>query len=55
MNPKQEQKIERIPTSIKIDPKVWKKAKIAAINKDMELSLLVEKAIEKWIDLEDDG
>jgi hypothetical protein len=39
----------RIPTSIKIDPDLWKEAKIEAINKNMDLSELVEKAVKKWI------
>jgi len=42
-------KIERVATSIKIDPSLWKKAKIEAIKEDLELSELVEKAIEAWI------
>lgn len=42
-------KIERVATSIKIDPILWKKAKIEAIKKDLELSELVEKAIRDWI------
>ena len=42
-------KIERIATSIKIDPEVWKKAKIEAIHQDMDLSELVEKALKDWI------
>jgi len=42
-------KVERLATSIKIDPEVWKKAKIEAIRNDIELSALVEMAIESWI------
>jgi hypothetical protein len=34
-------------TSIKIDPDLWKQAKIEAINRDMELSELVENALRK--------
>jgi hypothetical protein len=40
---------ERQVTSLKIRPTLWKKAKIQAIENDMELSELVEKAIEAWI------
>lgn len=40
---------KRIVTSIKIDDEVWKKAKIEAINQDMQLSEVLEKAIEEWI------
>jgi hypothetical protein len=39
----------RIPTSIKIDPNLWKEAKIEAINQNMDLSELVEKALGAWI------
>lgn len=41
--------VHREATSIKIRPDVWKEAKIAAIRNDMELSELVEKAIEAWL------
>jgi hypothetical protein len=53
MNPK-EAEVKREATSIKIRPDVWKEAKIAAIRSDMELSELVERAIEAWIDKEDE-
>ena len=43
-------KVERVTTSIKVNPNVWKKAKIEAIKPDIELSELVELAIEEWID-----
>ena len=42
--------VKREATSIKIDPQLWKQAKIEAIRNDMELSELVEQAIEKWIE-----
>ena len=42
-------KAKRVTTSIKIDPSVWKKAKIEAINQDLDLSELVEKAIERYM------
>ncbi len=41
--------IKREATSIKIKPEVWKQAKIEAIRRDMELSELVEQAIEAWL------
>ena len=44
----------RIPTSIKIDPDLWKQAKIEAINENMDLSELVEKAIGAWIGKNDE-
>lgn len=43
--------IKREPTSIKIDPRVWKEAKIEAIRRDMELSELVELALKKELKL----
>ena len=44
---KAEEKTERKATSIKIDPKLWKAAKIEAIERGIELSELVEKALRK--------
>ena len=49
MSPKGDS-IKRESTSIKIRPDVWKNAKIEAIKEDMDLSELVERAIEAWID-----
>lgn len=40
---------KRVTTSIKINPDLWKKAKIEAINQDVDLSELVENAIQDWI------
>ncbi len=42
--------IKRETTSLKINPELWKEAKIQAIRDDMELSELVERAITEWID-----
>jgi len=39
----------RYSTSIRIDPKLWKEAKKAAIDADITLSELVEEAIREWI------
>ncbi len=39
----------RTATSIKIKPKVWQDAKIAAIKENITASELVEAAIEKYI------
>jgi post-segregation antitoxin (ccd killing protein) len=47
--PQKEQTIKRETTSIKIKPDLWKEAKIQAIKDDIDLSELVEKAIERWI------
>lgn len=46
---KAKDKIERKPTSIKIDPKLWEEAKIEAIKQKMLLSELVEQAVKKEI------
>lgn len=43
------EKIERVATSIKVKPDVWKEAKKSAIDHDLELSELVESAILDWI------
>ena len=40
---------ERVTTSIKIDPELWKKAKIAAIERGIDVSELVERALEKYV------
>jgi hypothetical protein len=37
----------RVPTSIKIDPDLWKEAKIEAVKRDEDLSDLVEGALRK--------
>ena len=42
-----EQKPKRESTSIKIDPDLWKEAKIEAIRRDMEVSELVEQSLRK--------
>jgi len=38
-------------TSIRIDPKLWKEAKIEAIRRDMEVSELVDQALRKELGL----
>ena len=40
---------EKAKTSIKIDPVLWKEAKIEAIRRGVELSTLVEGALKKEI------
>jgi macrodomain Ter protein organizer (MatP/YcbG family) len=40
-------KNNRETTSIKIDPDIWKQARIYAINNNMTFSELIEKLIEK--------
>ena len=44
-----EEETERVTTSLKIDPKLWKKVKIAAMERDMKLYELVENALRKEI------
>lgn len=41
--------IKREATSLKINPDLWKVAKIEAINHNITLSALVEEAIKEWI------
>ncbi len=48
-NVKDQPTVKREPTSIKIRPDIWKEAKITAIRHDMELSELVERALEAWM------
>ena len=36
---------KRVTTSIKIDPDLWKEAKIEAIQRELDLSELVETAL----------
>lgn len=48
-------KKEKTSTSIKIDPELWKEAKIEAIRRDMELSELVELALKKEIGFKGDS
>ena len=47
---KAEEKNEKKATSIKIDSKLWKAAKIEAIERGIELSELVEGALRKELD-----
>jgi predicted HicB family RNase H-like nuclease len=44
-------KTKRKTTSIKIDPELWKQAKIEAIKRDSDLSELVELALKKELNL----
>lgn len=45
--------VKREATSIKIRPDIWKEAKIEAIKQDIDLSELVEKAIESYMNRDD--
>lgn len=39
----------QIVTSLRVDPVLWKEAKVEAIKHDMTLTELVEEALKKWI------
>jgi hypothetical protein len=41
--------IKRESTSIKVNPELWKEAKIEAIRHDLEVSEVVEQALQEWI------
>lgn len=41
---------KEIVTSLRVDPKLWKKAKIEALKQDMTLGKLVDEAIKEWIE-----
>ena len=41
--------VEKEATSIKVNPELWKQAKIEAIKHNKTVSELVEEAIEQWI------
>ncbi len=41
--------VKKEATSIKIDPELWKEAKIEAVKHDKTVSELVEEAIAAWI------
>jgi hypothetical protein len=40
---------KQLVTSLRINPDIWKDAKVAAIQNDMSLTQLVEEAIGCWI------
>ena len=41
---------DKITTSIKVNPDVWKDAKIEAIRYDLTVSDLLEEALQEWVD-----
>lgn len=49
MSPKLNADHSRVTTSLKVNPKLWKKAKLSAVEHEIQLSELVEKAIEVWV------
>jgi len=40
---------DQFVTSLRINPKIWKEAKVQAIRHDITLTQLVEEAINCWI------
>ena len=40
---------KQLVTSLRVDPKLWKEAKVQAIRHDITLAELVEEAIKDWI------
>jgi len=40
---------QKTATSIKIDPEVWKEAKISAIKHEKDVSQIVEEALLQWM------
>lgn len=44
---------KRVSTSIKINPDLWKRARIEAIKKDTTISDIVEELIRKWLEGEE--
>jgi hypothetical protein len=41
---------EQVVTSIKVDPELWKKAKMEALKCDITLGRLVDEAVREWIE-----
>jgi hypothetical protein len=41
--------VKREPTSINVNPELWKQAKIEAIKRNMTVTELFEKALADWI------
>jgi predicted HicB family RNase H-like nuclease len=42
---------DQFVTSLRINPEIWKEAKIQAIKNDITLTQLVEEAINCWIEI----
>ena len=55
INTLEKEKIERVPTSIKINPEIWKMAKIEAIKGDVTVSELLEEAVMEYIKKQERG
>jgi hypothetical protein len=46
---------EQIVTSLKVDPALWKQAKIAALECDITLGELIDQAVREWIQKQEKG
>jgi len=41
---------ELVVTSLKVDPELWKRAKITALEYDITLGELIDQAVREWIE-----
>lgn len=41
---------KQMVTSLRVDPELWKEAKVQAIRHDMTLTGVVDEALREWID-----
>jgi predicted HicB family RNase H-like nuclease len=46
---------EQIVTSLKVNPELWKQAKIAALQCDITLGELIDQAVRDWIEKQEKG
>jgi predicted HicB family RNase H-like nuclease len=40
---------EQVVTSLRVDPELWKKAKIKAIENDLSLGEVIDEALREWL------
>ena len=40
---------EQVVTSLRVDPELWKRAKIEAIKHDISLGDLIDEALREWL------
>lgn len=45
----------QVVTSLKVDPELWKKAKMEALKQDITLGRLVDEAVREWIEKKQAG
>jgi hypothetical protein len=46
---------DQIVTSLKVNPELWKQAKIAALECDITLGELIDQAVRAWIQKQEKG